>query len=207
MLTNIIKKRISAHLIKVQRSMKFFEIADIIQIVWSLVNFDKEMKNFRVEDLICKWENIMIPWYFVYTLLSWPMCILHIGLTVMTFLLITREKEKRKKRGLGYSCVLVEGWEVYKRYMAQLSKWMNQDDIVRFAGNLRYVEDTIDYLIFYQADVPINLISYVVNGLAGSVTDGKCKDYTRWWVILKPDFSHGTLNKQSFVALLTLEDE
>lgn len=66
---------------------------------------------------------------------------------------------------------------------------------------LRYVKGTLDYGIFYQANVPINLISYSDSDFGGSVDDSKS---TSEYVF---NLGTGTISwsskKQSVVALST----
>ncbi|KAG6526934.1 hypothetical protein ZIOFF_009021 [Zingiber officinale] len=70
---------------------------------------------------------------------------------------------------------------------------------------LRYVKGTLDYDIFYQASVPVNLVGYTDSDLAGSIDDSKS---TSGYVF---DLGSGAIawcsKKQSTIALSTTEAE
>ncbi|XP_061989507.1 uncharacterized mitochondrial protein AtMg00810-like [Rosa rugosa] len=70
---------------------------------------------------------------------------------------------------------------------------------------LRYVIGTIDYGIFYQANVPVNLVGYTDSDLAGSIDDNKS---TSGYVFsLRSGAISWSSKKQPIVALSTTEAE
>ncbi|XP_048317946.1 secreted RxLR effector protein 161-like [Ziziphus jujuba] len=70
---------------------------------------------------------------------------------------------------------------------------------------LRYVKRTIDYGIFYQANLPINLIGYTDSDLAGSIDDNK--SVAGYVFNIGSGVISWMLKKQQVVALLTTEVE
>ncbi|CAL8157460.1 unnamed protein product [Prunus armeniaca] len=70
---------------------------------------------------------------------------------------------------------------------------------------LRYVKGTVDYGIFYEANIPINLVGYTDSDLAGSVDD--CKSTSGYFFNLGSDVFSWSSKKQPIVALSTTETE
>ncbi|XP_070682896.1 uncharacterized mitochondrial protein AtMg00810-like [Malus domestica] len=70
---------------------------------------------------------------------------------------------------------------------------------------LRYIKGTIDYGIFYEANVPVKLIGYTDNDLAGSIDD--CKSTSGYVFSLGSGMISWSSRKQPIVALSTTETE
>ncbi|XP_074561976.1 secreted RxLR effector protein 161-like [Curcuma longa] len=70
---------------------------------------------------------------------------------------------------------------------------------------LRYVKGTLDYDIFYQTDIPVNLVGYTDSDLAGSIDDSKS---TSGYVFyLESGAIAWCSKKQSTIALSTTKAE
>ncbi|CAL9019596.1 unnamed protein product [Prunus brigantina] len=68
---------------------------------------------------------------------------------------------------------------------------------------LRYVKGTVDYGIFYEANIPINLVGYTDSNLAGCVDD--CKITSGYVFNLGSGVFSWSSKKQPIVALSTTE--
>ncbi|CAL2260415.1 unnamed protein product [Prunus armeniaca] len=81
--------------------------------------------------------------------------------------------------------------------------YSNHWDVVKRI--LRYVKGTVDYGIFYEANIPINLVGYTDSDLAGSVDD--CKSTFGYVFNLGSGVFSWSSKKQPIVALSTTEAE
>jgi hypothetical protein len=70
---------------------------------------------------------------------------------------------------------------------------------------LRYIKGTVDYGIFYEANVPVKLIGYTDSDLAGSIDD--CKSTSGYVFSLGSGVISWSSRKQPIVALSTTEAE